>query len=820
MIGPRLKSIVIENFRSLRGKIAVPLDAQVVLIHGTNGMGKTSILSAIELALTGKVAHLSDGGEYYKSYLTNLGSGGGAISLTTSAPLYEAGATDGVLVFDDRDFKAQPLLSPEQARFFSERCYLPQATLGRLLEIYDDQKADTNSPLTLFVKELLGLDPLDALVDGLDPAFHVSRVRRIAPDYRHLEELKQSLSGQMIASQRALSVATEDAEARRISLNAMLAEMAGMAGRAAAIVVTSTTQLDDLSTRLKSDRDQDGRMTELTRQRSDLRGLLSRWQALPIADISRDHASKQRADQIALEALAKWRAQDGEKLENSVDAVRAVFADVPALDDGPERSRAEALRRAAAEEARCEQLLKRHRETIDLTRQLRIVEQRARSRIDEINQELAGAVKDAKALANALAGIVTHIADETCPVCDRNFSDLQSDPLSVHVATKIAALTSEAGRLQALAAERADEDRRLVDAQRQLLTSGNNELPAQDVAEYAVRQTRMADLSRQLRDLSSVAAHGTLLMINAVAARHELTLARRSAEQSVSLLPEVQEAVLQATGREVSSYAGIDQAIADAIQVVDAEVDKAERLAVLRRESLTEIDRRIHDLEGIRSMNLIHERNVTRMEEVKQALKDVEATRTQAKLVSQAAEGVRSAIIKKVFSTSLNRIWRDLFVRLAPSEQFVPAFQLPTDRTGKIEAILETLHRSGQVSGSPGAMLSQGNLNTAALTLFLALNLSVPVRQPWLVLDDPVQSMDDVHIAQFAALLRTLAKGVGRQVIIAVHERALFDYLTLELSPAFPGDSLITVEVTRNFEGDAIAKPTAYSFEQDRAIAA
>lgn len=117
-------------------------------------------------------------------------------------------------------------------------------------------------------------------------------------------------------------------------------------------------------------------------------------------------------------------------------------------------------------------------------------------------------------------------------------------------------------------------------------------------------------------------------------------------------------------------------------------------------------------------------------------------------------------------------------------------------------------------------MLSQGNLNTAALTLFLALHLSVPLRMPWLILDDPVQSMDDVHTAQFAALLRTLSKGMNRQIIIAVHERALFDYLTLELSPAFPGDSLIAVEITRNAKGDAVANPRAFSFEADRAIAA
>ena len=50
-------------------------------------------------------------------------------------------------------------------------------------------------------------------------------------------------------------------------------------------------------------------------------------------------------------------------------------------------------------------------------------------------------------------------------------------------------------------------------------------------------------------------------------------------------------------------------------------------------------------------------------------------------------------------------------------------------------------------------MLSAGNLNTAALSLFLALHLAVEPRLPCLLLDDPVQAMDEVHIAQFAAVL-------------------------------------------------------------------
>lgn len=117
-------------------------------------------------------------------------------------------------------------------------------------------------------------------------------------------------------------------------------------------------------------------------------------------------------------------------------------------------------------------------------------------------------------------------------------------------------------------------------------------------------------------------------------------------------------------------------------------------------------------------------------------------------------------------------------------------------------------------------MLSAGNLNTAALTLFLSLHLSVEPLLPWLVIDDPVQSMDEVHIAQFSALLRTLSKEHGRQVIVAVHEKQLFDYLALELAPAFQSDRLITIELSRGADGRTLMEYNPIVWQQDVAIAA
>jgi len=80
--------------------------------------------------------------------------------------------------------------------------------------------------------------------------------------------------------------------------------------------------------------------------------------------------------------------------------------------------------------------------------------------------------------------------------------------------------------------------------------------------------------------------------------------------------------------------------------------------------------------------------------------------------------------------------------------------------------------------------------------------------------------MDEVHISQFAALLRTLSKQQNRQVIVAVHDRSLFDYLALELSPAFPEDRLITLGLGKNAEGHTTVDYQPKIFVRDVAFAA
>ena len=72
----RLKKLEIENFRGLIGRRTLDVDADLVLIDGPNGYGKTSLLEAIILLLTGWHPALIDGKPVASRQLT--GSSGGA----------------------------------------------------------------------------------------------------------------------------------------------------------------------------------------------------------------------------------------------------------------------------------------------------------------------------------------------------------------------------------------------------------------------------------------------------------------------------------------------------------------------------------------------------------------------------------------------------------------------------------------------------------------------------------------------------------------------------------------------------------------------
>lgn len=799
-----LTSITLTDFRSIRGTITVPLDAPIVLVHGANGAGKTSLLSAIELALSGQVASLQRVDPDYSSHLVHKDAKSAEVKIETTGLV----RNETNIAVTANAIVGKALLGDDLARFYAERCFLAQSSLGRLLELYQDSAKRSDSALTKFVKDLLGLDHLDAVIDGLHDAGDVRRLRTGVPGYAETRDSIPLLEGER---------ARLEAELEKTDLR----------------ITQLKDQNDTLSKRLVSvgDRsvtsptageDEERELLRLTSLRREIEAAGLQWQQIATTDISRDRAGAQPTSENASRAVADWTATKGAALDAVLEKLRPLFTDLPSISaGGPQPTHSAATAAVREELRRCRDILDRDEVDAKLEADHDSAITRGRARVQALEQQISNLAVEAGSLAQALSGILPHIHTDDCPVCGRDFKEKSSIPLHAHVSARITKLTAAAGQLQALSLDRTSSLSSVAIAERELGEVRGRRLDAttRDALRTRVALLQEADLA--LTGMTADAEEGQRLIGEASSASRVLSdlavqdLGGTALRQSVGRFSS--ELGVDPLGSTEDIAAGLSRFASEAgrlIEIYSANLTNRREMAG----NTLEVQR----LSGSRQpvVNAIGNAQ-TRLALLNSAKDRADHLIHDARELAKRAGEARTAIVRKVFNGSLNRIWRDLFVRLAPEEPFVPAFAVPETNGGPVEAVLETWYRSGGKGGDPRAMLSAGNLNTAALTLFLALHLSVTPDLPWLVIDDPVQSMDEVHIAQFAALLRMLAKSkLQRQIIIAVHEKPLFDYLSLELSPAFPNDRLITIELSRSADGQTLMNYLPHIFTPDKAVAA
>lgn len=144
---------------------------------------------------------------------------------------------------------------------------------------------------------------------------------------------------------------------------------------------------------------------------------------------------------------------------------------------------------------------------------------------------------------------------------------------------------------------------------------------------------------------------------------------------------------------------------------------------------------------------------------------------------------------------SIQPLVANIFQRLDPH----PAFKT-------VEFELDTYYRKGttsplvideveNISADPLLIFSTSQANIVALSYFIAMSLSAEDRGlPFLLLDDPVQSMDDVNVLGFADLCRHLR--LRRQLIVSTHERRFSSLLERKLAPRDAGSRTKIIRFT------------------------
>lgn len=802
----RITKLRTSNFRSLNGLIDLDLDASVVLIHGPNGSGKTSFLSALEFGLTGGVEAMSRAERNYQQDLVHYEAETAKVSVECRhQDAY--GSPASLEISYSGAVKGTPLLKPEHSRFFSERAFLAQSTLGRLLEIYETSDTrDGENALTRFVKDLLGLEVLDNLVEGLKPAGHKARLRKSVPKYSDAED--------------ELNRLLENEEKQKLALKELSEASQNVSNKLAESLkpfsfdedVELEVLLHTLETSMSEEREYT-RLRELGREISSASSLLERVSEIGSAAIA--GAEQELAEAKA--ELDQWNNVNEDRFQQLADLVFSFLPSSPSpTRTGRELFRSSSTHEISAELSRVEARLTRDETAREETGTARSALNKATERAARLGDRLEGLSSSTSDLAQALSAVSPFVTDEECPVCHRNFQEVSEGSLQSHLSGHIAALTSAAAELQTVSKERQQARSEIERATEQLEKHAANILSDVDRNSLISRAGRLGNAIQQLLGAEELVKNGDRCTERVRNATERLSKLRQDIETIEGIRQSSREFVTNLNLTDIKLEDSTSSVLQRCKQAVDARLSEISSREENRQESI----RNARELQSLserkKAAKVSLEKMKGRVQTAQAAFKTVDELRKNLKLLSESAVSVRTEIVQQVFNESLNSIWKDLFVRLAPEEPFVPVFALPDITSGPVKADLKTSYRGKTDGGNPKAMLSAGNLNTAALTLFLSLHLSAPPTLPWLVLDDPVQNMDDIHIAQFAALLKTLTRQKARQVIIAVHEKPLFDYLALELSPASENDSLITVELSRGASGQTTYSTNLMTWDPKR----
>ena len=120
----------------------------------------------------------------------------------------------------------------------------------------------------------------------------------------------------------------------------------------------------------------------------------------------------------------------------------------------------------------------------------------------------------------------------------------------------------------------------------------------------------------------------------------------------------------------------------------------------------------------------------------------------------------------------------------------------------------------------PGyAVFSQGELNSCAIAFFLALATSHPSSLKFLVLDDPVQNMDEIHIEEFGNVLKFIKDILGYQIVVALHDESVYQFFKRQLHPTSKEQSLISYLFEPTDRGTEILKDSSAEFDPSTFVA-
>lgn len=342
------------------------------------------------------------------------------------------------------------------------------------------------------------------------------------------------------------------------------------------------------------------------------------------------------------------------------------------------------------------------------------VAQRQRSTIEK---EISRIPTAAGSLGAVISQLSSYIDGDVCPVCDRDFGELKSEPLVDHVHNKVRSLSAAAERLLALGRSRSEQQAMVEKLGVEIEALRARAPDAKALADMDRRAAAFEGAITEVQSLATTLAEGARLRTNDIAARRVVSEAQSRNLAMAAARETLSQFALELGRAGMAEEETVDVATARLEHDLLAETKRLEDRVILRRKAnalLSTIQSNLARRNVVDTGIVDYEKKWQRVD---LGLQHAQTLRYQGISIRNSVDAVRSAIIRREFNDRLNRVWRDLFVRLAPSEDFVPKFCIPPSHTQRLQPKLITEHRDGgEDGGTPGAMLSAGNLNTVTFS--------------------------------------------------------------------------------------------------------
>ena len=690
----RLNEVSITGFGGISDTVAVDLSADVTIIAGANGFGKTTICNAIAWALVGEHPTGADPRNLYAK------SGTTAVQLTL--------LTDsGELVVVGRS-----LANPGQTEVNRQQWNVSVGIAGQ-------EKIFGSAAEDWLKREFANAD------SGSD----LSSVMNAALDsvYMKQESLRDFLVDRSDV-QRFSSIAQMVGAGK-------LSKFVGQLESEKTAWVRATNKLDgELDQRRSLVRDlataRDALRTEIEAARApEITGRWNEWWAgaartADVVDLTVPILSEQSLDSLRSTLAATRRNLD--RREGDLEALAAeVRVPVPEpVAVGAILAAENSVNSLAAAEVRDQiQVEELRRTLVAMTEELR--------RLESVREELA-------ALANIALG---HVSDH-CPACGQEVDAEAFRNRLEGLVADVSSPTRVAGLDAARTALKSGED---------LLAKRTQELAEAERELQALRERAAASESIRSRRLERVTIAGVLLASD-VSDLAEGDLASLILER---IAIEMKEIELRQVALRDAEQAGM--AFEPAMALMRSQ-DRLDRLDV-------DLQTASSELAALESDIAIRQNVGARADALVQRLK----------LDSESFVGDRIA--------SLQPLLDQFYSAIDPHPTFRNV-SIATKLFGgkqRLDPVLRDADSDIEIS-DPGRTLSTSQANALAVALFMSFNMGFAASGlNAMILDDPLQNLDDIHLLGLVDLLRRVTP--NRQLLLTTHDSAFASLLARKLRP-------------------------------------